>query len=57
MYNAFLAGFGLGLSLITAIGAQNAFVLKQGIRRQHVFWVCLFALLVLLTTINSEGLP
>lgn len=41
MYNAFLAGFGLGLSLITAIGAQNAFVLKQGIRRQHVFWVCL----------------
>lgn len=35
------AGFGLGLSLILAIGAQNAFVLRQGIRRSHVFAVCL----------------
>ncbi|MFB2539556.1 LysE/ArgO family amino acid transporter [Acinetobacter sp. c3-l95] len=32
----------LGLSLIVAIGAQNAFVLKQGILKQHVFWICLF---------------
>lgn len=39
--HALLAGFGLGLSLIVAIGAQNAFVLKQGLYRQHVFWVCL----------------
>lgn len=31
-----LAGFGFGLSLIVAIGAQNAFVLRQGIRREHV---------------------
>jgi len=31
-----LAGLGLGLSLIVAIGAQNLFVLRQGIRRQHV---------------------
>lgn len=38
---AFGAGFSLGLSLILAIGAQNAFVLKQGLRREHVFWVCL----------------
>lgn len=30
------AGFGLGLSLIVAIGAQNAFVLRQGIRNEHV---------------------
>ncbi|MFD0313021.1 LysE/ArgO family amino acid transporter [Streptomyces flavalbus] len=30
------AGFGTGLSLIVAIGAQNAFVLRQGIRRQAV---------------------
>jgi L-lysine exporter family protein LysE/ArgO len=36
-----LAGFGLGLSLIMAIGAQNAFVLRQGLRRSHVFAVCL----------------
>ncbi|MBQ4824206.1 amino acid transporter [Leisingera sp. HS039] len=35
-----LAGFALGLSLIMAIGAQNAFVLRQGLRRQHVFWIC-----------------
>jgi L-lysine exporter family protein LysE/ArgO len=33
---AALAGLGTGLSLIVAIGAQNAFVLRQGIRRQHV---------------------
>ena len=30
------AGFGLGLSLIVAIGAQNAFVLRQGLRGEHV---------------------
>ncbi|MBV0890973.1 LysE/ArgO family amino acid transporter [Paracoccus sp. Z118] len=41
----FLAGMGTGLSLIVAIGAQNAFVLKQGLRRQHVFAVCLFCAL------------
>jgi L-lysine exporter family protein LysE/ArgO len=33
------AGFGTGLSLIVAIGAQNAFVLRQGIRRDAVFAV------------------
>jgi L-lysine exporter family protein LysE/ArgO len=31
-----LAGLGFGLSLIVAIGAQNAFVLRQGLRREHV---------------------
>ncbi|UWF77137.1 LysE/ArgO family amino acid transporter [Microbacterium neungamense] len=31
-----LAGLGLGLSLIVAIGAQNVFVLRQGLRREHV---------------------
>lgn len=30
------AGFSLGLSLIVAIGAQNLFVLRQGVRREHV---------------------
>lgn len=34
-----LAGLGTGLSLIVAIGAQNAHVLRQGIRREHVFAV------------------
>lgn len=32
-------GFQLGLGLILAIGAQNAFVLRQGLRREHVFAV------------------
>ncbi|MBO9536906.1 LysE/ArgO family amino acid transporter [Herbaspirillum sp.] len=31
----------MSLSLIVAIGAQNAFILKQGIRGQHMFLVCL----------------
>ncbi len=34
-----IAGFTLSLSLILAIGAQNAFVLKQGLKKQHVFLV------------------
>ncbi|WP_307817358.1 LysE/ArgO family amino acid transporter [Nocardia acididurans] len=33
---AAISGLGFGLSLIVAIGAQNAFVLRQGIRREHV---------------------
>jgi L-lysine exporter family protein LysE/ArgO len=41
MTQAGLAGFFLGFSLILAIGAQNAFVLRQGLRRAHVFAVCL----------------
>lgn len=36
MLTPLLAGLGLGLSLIVAIGAQNLFVLRQGIRREHV---------------------
>lgn len=39
--NAAFSGFSLGFSLILAIGAQNAFVLKQGLKREHVFLVCL----------------
>ncbi len=38
---AAIAGFLLGFSLILAIGAQNAFVIRQGLRREHVFAVCL----------------
>jgi L-lysine exporter family protein LysE/ArgO len=36
-----LAGFATSLSLIVAIGAQNAFVLRQGLRREHVLPVVL----------------
>lgn len=41
MLPSLLAGLGLGLSLIIAIGAQNLFVLRQGIRREHVAAVAL----------------
>ena len=34
-------GFFTGLSLILAIGAQNIFVIEQGLKKQHVFLVCL----------------
>lgn len=42
MLAAALAGFLLGGSLIVAIGAQNAFVIRQGVIGRHLFWVCLF---------------
>jgi L-lysine exporter family protein LysE/ArgO len=42
MSAAALTGFFTGLSLILAIGAQNAFVLRQGLLRQHVFALALF---------------
>ena len=35
-----LLGFFTGLSLILAIGAQNVFVIEQGLKKQHVFLVC-----------------
>ncbi|MEX0367359.1 MAG: LysE/ArgO family amino acid transporter [Ruegeria sp.] len=41
MSPSFVPGFALGFSLILAIGAQNAFVLRQGLRREHVFALCL----------------
>lgn len=41
MGDAFTTGFLLSLSLILAIGAQNAFVLRQGVRGQHVWPVVL----------------
>ena len=37
---AALYGFTLGLSLILAIGAQNAFVLRQGLKNEHLLLVC-----------------
>ena len=41
MLSSLVAGLGLGFSLIVAIGAQNLFVLRQGIRREHVLTVAL----------------
>ena len=40
--SSYATGFALGFSLLIAIGAQNAFVLRQGLLRQHVFAVVLF---------------
>ncbi|MBU2980748.1 LysE/ArgO family amino acid transporter [Lentibacter algarum] len=39
--HTFGVGFSLSFSLILAIGAQNAFVLRQGIRQEHVFITCI----------------
>jgi L-lysine exporter family protein LysE/ArgO len=43
--SAYLAGLGAGAGLIIAIGAQNAFVLRQGLQRNHVGAVVLVCIL------------
>lgn len=42
---AYVAGMGAGASLIVAIGAQNVFVLKQGLQRRHVGMVVMLCIL------------
>ena len=42
IWPAFIQGLALSFGLIVAIGAQNAFVLRQGLRREHVGSVVLF---------------
>ena len=58
MLYAFLTGFVLGFSLILAIGAQNSFVLRQGLMGRHVFTVALFCSLsdALLISIGVAGI-
>ncbi len=61
MWDAALSGMALGGGLIVAIGAQNAFIIRQGALGQHVFWVCLFcalsdALLIWAGTYGLGGL-
>ena len=58
MAEPFLSGFLLGLSLILAIGPQNAFVLRQGLLGQHVLAVVLFCSLsdALLIMLGIAGL-
>jgi L-lysine exporter family protein LysE/ArgO len=55
---AALTGFATGLGLIIAIGAQNAFVLRQGLRREYVFPIVLFAAVsdALLIIVGIAGL-
>jgi L-lysine exporter family protein LysE/ArgO len=45
LLTAAVSGFFLGASLIIAIGAQNAFILRQGLLRSHVFVLCLICAL------------
>ena len=45
MISSALAGFAASVALIVAIGAQNAFVLRQGLRREHVLPVVLICAL------------
>lgn len=56
--SAYLTGLVLGASLIIAIGAQNAFVLRQGLQRAHVALVVLVCVLidVVLTSVGVGGL-
>jgi L-lysine exporter family protein LysE/ArgO len=42
---SFITGFSISLSLIVAIGAQNAFVLKQGLKGQYVFTIVMICAL------------
>src|SRR5690349_19435754 len=50
---AFTTGFALCATLIIAIGAQNAFVLRQGLRREHVLLIVLFCALADLLLIGA----
>ena len=56
--SAYLTGLVLGASLIIAIGAQNAFVLRQGLLRAHVALVVVLCILidVALTAVGVGGL-
>lgn len=56
--NGFVAGFTLGFSLIIAIGSQNAFVLRQALKKEHVFIVCLLCAVsdALLITLGISGI-
>lgn len=54
---ALLQGFALGGSLIIAIGAQNAFVIRQGVRGEYVFAVATLCFLsdAILMTLGAAG--
>ena len=58
MLSAFLTGFFLGFSLILAIGAQNSFVLRQGLIGRYIFIVALFCSLsdALLISVGVAGI-
>src|SRR5258708_5685367 len=51
--SAFVSGFALSATLIIAIGAQNSFVLRQGLRREHVVAIVAFCALADLALISA----
>jgi L-lysine exporter family protein LysE/ArgO len=51
--SAFTTGFAISATLIIAIGAQNAFVLRQGLRREHVLIIVAFCALADLALIGA----
>ncbi|MDX1738498.1 MAG: LysE family transporter, partial [Alphaproteobacteria bacterium] len=53
-----IEGFLLGAGLIIAIGAQNAFILKQGLKREYVFTLSSFCFLsdALLIAAGAAGM-
>lgn len=53
MFDIYLKGFFLGASLIIAIGLQNAFILRQGLKNRHVFVSALTASVVDVTLIAA----
>jgi len=53
MGSAFTTGFALSATLIVAIGAQNSFVLRQGLRREHVMAIVAFCALADLALISA----
>lgn len=57
IYGPIIQGFGLSIGLIIAIGAQNSFVLRQGLLRKHVFVTALISSLgdVILILIGISG--
>jgi len=58
IWSATLAGLGAGLSLIVAIGAQNAFVLREGLRGGRVTWIVVVCALsdIVLISVGTGGL-
>jgi len=52
MTSILIKGFTITFSLILAIGAQNAFVLKQGLKKEHVFSIVLICVLIDITLIS-----
>jgi L-lysine exporter family protein LysE/ArgO len=56
--SVYLTGLLLGGSLIIAIGSQNAYVLKQGLLKSHVFLICIICALsdALLITLGTSGI-